>query len=72
MAGPHGTAWLHVWKANDVYSTYEMTSWHSPSGTVDELSSLAYGNGAAWATADITNEPGAPGDTGCRLHRNTS
>lgn len=38
---------------NDVYSTYEVASWHRLGSTVDEAGSSAYGSGAVHATAEI-------------------
>lgn len=42
-----------VCKPSDVYSTYEVASWHRLGSTVDEVGSSAYGRGAVHATAEI-------------------
>lgn len=60
-------------ESSDVYSTYEVASWHRLGSTVDEVGSSAYGGGAVHATAEIPlMSLGAPGEGGCWLHRNTS
>lgn len=56
-------------RSGDVYSTYEVASWHRAGSTVDEVGSSAYGGGAVHATAEIAlmslvlEEKGAAGCT---------